>query len=103
MEKSGSRSYPRYYCSSSSSEFGLENRANPPYTFNGPNGATAKAGGTTGTGTDPAAAEMKRKKRIAGYNMLGTEGKLKASLRDTLNWIKTKVHIHHNTHRRYDL
>ncbi|KAL0351624.1 UNVERIFIED_CONTAM: hypothetical protein Scaly_1551100 [Sesamum calycinum] len=54
MEKS-CRSYCQY-----SSEFGFENRENP-YAFNGPN-----------MSNDP---EMKRKKRVAAYNMLATEGK----------------------------
>ncbi|KAL0323242.1 UNVERIFIED_CONTAM: hypothetical protein Sangu_1943500 [Sesamum angustifolium] len=72
MEKS--RSFPQ-----SSSEFGFEDRADP-YTFNGPSGK--------GPSSDP---EVKRKKRIAGYNMFTTEGKVKASVRESLKWIKTKI------------
>ncbi|KAI3464693.1 hypothetical protein Pfo_021356 [Paulownia fortunei] len=68
MEKS--RSYPHY-----SSEFGSERRTNP-YAFNGPN-----------TSNDP---EMKRKKRVAAYNMFTTEGKVKASVKESFKWIKTK-------------
>ncbi|KAL2232223.1 uncharacterized protein LOC105179276 [Sesamum indicum] len=69
MEKS-CRSYCQY-----SSEFGCENRENP-YAFNGPNASN-----------DP---EMKRKKRVAAYNMLATEGKVKASVKESFKWIKTK-------------
>ncbi|KAL0347446.1 UNVERIFIED_CONTAM: hypothetical protein Scaly_1760600 [Sesamum calycinum] len=58
MEKS--RSFPQ-----SSSEFGFEDRADP-YTFNGPSGK----GQAFGPSSDP---EVKRKKRIAGYNMFTTE------------------------------
>lgn len=68
MEKS--RSYPHY-----SSKFGSDNQTDP-YTFNGP------------SMNEP---EMKRKKRIAAYNMFTTEGKLKASMRESFKWIKTKI------------
>ncbi|KAL2241921.1 UNVERIFIED_CONTAM: hypothetical protein Sindi_0310100 [Sesamum indicum] len=64
---------------SRSSEFGFEDRTDP-YTFNGPRGK--------GPSSDP---EVKRKKRIAGYNMFTTEGKVKASVRESLKWIKTKI------------
>ncbi|KAI3460463.1 hypothetical protein Pfo_017126 [Paulownia fortunei] len=76
MEKS--RSFPQY-----SSEFGYENGTNP-YTFNGP----STKGQAFGTSNDP---EMKRKKRIAAYNMFTTEGKVKASVRESFKWIKTKI------------
>ncbi|PIN17756.1 hypothetical protein CDL12_09576 [Handroanthus impetiginosus] len=68
MEKS--RSYPNY-----SSEFGFKNRRNP-YAFNGPS-----------TSTDP---EMKRKKRVAAYNMFTKEAKVKESVKESFKWIKTK-------------
>ncbi|KAL1561138.1 hypothetical protein AAHA92_03879 [Salvia divinorum] len=69
MEKS--RSFPQY-------SPGLGYEAGPsPYSFNGPS-----------TSSDP---EMKRKKRIASYNMFTTEGKVKASMRGSFKWIKTKI------------
>lgn len=76
MEKS--RSFPHY-----SSEFGAENQSNP-YAFNGP----STKGQAFGASNDP---EMKRKKRIAAYNMFTTEGKVKASVRESFKWIKTKI------------
>ncbi|KAG8389826.1 hypothetical protein BUALT_Bualt01G0018800 [Buddleja alternifolia] len=75
-----SRSYPHY-----SSEFEFENRANP-YTFNGPSTKDQ----AFGTSNDP---EMKRKKRIATYNMFATEGKVKASVKESFKWIKTKFSL----------
>ncbi|PIN17755.1 hypothetical protein CDL12_09575 [Handroanthus impetiginosus] len=68
MEKSSS--YPNY-----SSEFGFKNRRNP-YAFNGPS-----------TSNDP---EMKRKKRVAAYNMFAKEAKVKASVNQSFKWIKAK-------------
>ncbi|EYU36830.1 hypothetical protein ABFS82_14G304200 [Erythranthe guttata] len=77
MEKS--RSYPRY-----SSQLGCEDQTNPySYTFNGPMGQM-----NSGTLNEP---EMKRKKRIAAYNLFTKEGKVKASVRDSFKWIKTKI------------
>ncbi|XAR62251.1 hypothetical protein NMG60_11016940 [Bertholletia excelsa] len=79
MEKS--RSLPEY-SSSYSCELGFRDRSNS-YTFNGP----SKKGQGFVSANDP---ELKRKKRIASYNMFTTEGKLKSSLRDSVKWIKTK-------------
>ncbi|KAL7208431.1 hypothetical protein ACSBR1_030222 [Camellia fascicularis] len=80
MEKS--RSFPKY-SSSYSGEFGFLDRSNS-YTFNGP-------GGTRGQGFTPSNdPELKRKKRIASYNMFATEGKLKSSVRESFKWIKSK-------------
>ncbi|KAL0365984.1 UNVERIFIED_CONTAM: hypothetical protein Sradi_3488500 [Sesamum radiatum] len=76
MEKS--KSFPQ-----SSSEFGFEDRTDQ-YTFNGPSWKAQ----AFGPSSDP---EVKRKKRIAGYNMFTTEGKVKASVRESLKWIKTKI------------
>ncbi|XP_059631539.1 uncharacterized protein LOC132274301 [Cornus florida] len=79
MEKS--RSFPEYY-SCDSGEFGFENRPNS-YAFNGPS--------TKGEGFAPSNdPELKRKKRIASYNMFTTEGKLKSTVRDSFKWVKTK-------------
>lgn len=76
MEKS--RSFPQY----SSAGFGYDQA--DPYSFNGP----STKGQSFGASNDP---EMKRKKRIAAYNMFSTEGKVKASVRESFKWIKTKI------------
>ncbi|KAF9602895.1 hypothetical protein IFM89_032635 [Coptis chinensis] len=75
MEKS--RSFPEYSASYSGGEFGFEDRSNSnnSYSFNGPKE------------TDP---ELKRKKRVASYNVFTTEGKVKSSVRNSFKWIKTK-------------
>ncbi|CAL5332947.1 hypothetical protein ACSBR2_001057 [Camellia fascicularis] len=80
MEKS--RSFPEYSCSYSG-EFEFGDRSNSSYTFNGP----SNKGEGFAPSNDP---ELKRKKRIASYNMFTTEGKLKSSLRDSFKWVKSK-------------
>ncbi|KAL6558912.1 hypothetical protein OROMI_019264 [Orobanche minor] len=35
--------------------------------------------------------EVRRRKRLAGYNMYATEAKLKSSLRSSFKWIKSKL------------
>lgn len=79
MEKS--KSFPEY-SSSYSGEFEFRERSNS-YNFNGP---CEKENGFA-TSSDP---ELKRKKRIASYNMYTTEGKLKSNVRNSLKWIKGK-------------
>jgi hypothetical protein len=37
------------------------------------------------------AAEMKRRRRVAGYKAYAVEGKVKASLRGGLRWIKANI------------
>nr|XP_009764165.1 PREDICTED: uncharacterized protein LOC104215926 [Nicotiana sylvestris] len=78
MEKS--RSYPQYSSSNYSGE--LQGDQSNVYTFNGP---TTKG---FAPANDP---EIKRKKRIAAYNMFTTEGKVKATVRESFKWIKTKL------------
>ncbi|CDP11432.1 unnamed protein product [Coffea canephora] len=80
MEKS--KSFPQY-SSSYSSEYGFQDQSNS-YIFNGP---STRGEGFTAS-NDP---ELKRKKRIAAYNMFTTEGKLKATVRESFKWIKTKL------------
>ncbi|KAK1553754.1 hypothetical protein Q3G72_003134 [Acer saccharum] len=75
MEKS--RSFPEY-SSSFSDEFGSNS-----YSFNGP----CNKGNGFATSNDP---ELKRKKRIASYNVFTMEGKVKSSVRNSFKWIKTK-------------
>ncbi|CAH2080552.1 unnamed protein product [Thlaspi arvense] len=71
MEKS--KSLGGYPCSYSEVRLGFEDRAKS-YSFNGPD-------------DNP---EVKRRKRVASYNMYTMEGKLKSSLRNSFKWIKSK-------------
>lgn len=66
-------SVPEY--SSSYYSFGYEDQ-NRSYNFNGPSSSS-----------DP---ELKRKRRVASYNVLTMEGKLKSSVRSSFKWIKNK-------------
>ena len=79
MEKS--KSFPEY-SSSFSGEFDFENRSTS-YNFNG---QRSNSNGFAAS-NDP---ELKRKKRIASYNVFTTEGKLKSSVRNSFKWIKSK-------------
>lgn len=79
MEKS--KSFPEY-SSSFSGEFDFDNQSNS-YIFNGP----SSKGNGFATSSDP---EIKRKKRIASYNVFTVENKLKSSVRNSFKWIKGK-------------
>ncbi|KAB5557334.1 hypothetical protein DKX38_008243 [Salix brachista] len=79
MEKS--KSFPQY-SSSFSGEFGFEDRPDS-YKFNGPR----QKGNGFATSSDP---ELKRRKRIASYNVFTVEGKLKSNVRNSFKWIKSK-------------
>ncbi|GMN48628.1 hypothetical protein TIFTF001_017789 [Ficus carica] len=79
MEKS--KSFPEY-SSAYSGEFGFQEQ-NTSYSFNGP---CQKGSGFT-TSSDP---ELRRKKRIAAYNVFTMEGKVKSSVRNSFKWIKSK-------------
>ena len=72
MEKS--KSFPEY-SSSYTNGFGYNKDQPRSYAFNGP---IASDG------------DMKRKKRIAEYNMFTTGTKLKSTVRDSFKWIKNK-------------
>ncbi|GJV29945.1 mediator of RNA polymerase II transcription subunit 8 [Tanacetum coccineum] len=78
MEKS--KSFPEY-SSSYTNGFGYNNKDDQPaarsYAFNGPTIASDDG-------------DMKRKKRIAEYNMFTTGTKLKSAVRDSFKWIKNK-------------
>lgn len=76
MEKS--KSFPDYVSAYSGGEFGFRERSNS-YNFNGPNNKGQND------------SELQRKKRIASYNVLTMEGKLKSSVRNSFKWIKTKL------------
>ncbi|KAL6962535.1 hypothetical protein U1Q18_037494, partial [Sarracenia purpurea var. burkii] len=80
MEKS--KSFPQY-SSSCSGEFGFGDRPNS-YAFNGP---TTNNGEGFAASNDP---DLKRKKRVASYNLFATERKLKSSLSHGFRWIKSK-------------
>ncbi|KAF3968233.1 hypothetical protein CMV_007855 [Castanea mollissima] len=81
MEKS--KSLPGY-SSSYSGEYGFrEQSSSNSYNFNGP----CQQGNGFATSTDP---ELKRKKRIASYNVFTMEGKLKSNVRSSFKWIKNK-------------
>ncbi|KAK2970911.1 hypothetical protein RJ640_012525 [Escallonia rubra] len=73
MEKC--KSFPDYSYSQIEIEarFGFEDRTKS-YSFNG-------------QGDNP---EVKRRKRVASYNMYSMEGKLKSSFRNSFKWIKNK-------------
>lgn len=75
------KSFPEY-SSSYSGEFGFRERSNS-YSFNGP----SEKGDGFAASSDP---ELKRKKRIASYNVFTMEGKVKSNVRNSLKWIKDK-------------
>ncbi|CAD6216550.1 unnamed protein product [Miscanthus lutarioriparius] len=53
-----------------------------------PVGRWLAAWSVLGLGGDPA--EMKRRRRVAGYKAYAVEGKVKASIRRGLRWMKAK-------------
>ncbi|OAY71259.1 hypothetical protein ACMD2_10273 [Ananas comosus] len=54
------------------------------YSFNGPSGTQDGFASSA----DP---ELKRKRRIAAYNVFAVEGRLKSSVRSGFKWIKSKL------------
>ncbi|XP_058070146.1 uncharacterized protein LOC131219155 [Magnolia sinica] len=81
MEKS--RSFPEYSSSYTGGRFDFDEQPNS-YSFNGP----INKGSGFASSSDP---ELKRKKRVASYNVFSAEGKLKSSVRSSFKWIKTKL------------
>ncbi|KAM0034200.1 hypothetical protein Hdeb2414_s0016g00494751 [Helianthus debilis subsp. tardiflorus] len=73
MEKS--KSFPNYSTPYMEARFAFEDR-NKSFSFNGPE--------------DRDNPELKRRKRVASYNMYTKEGKLKSSFRNSFKWIKNK-------------
>ncbi|PKI58051.1 hypothetical protein CRG98_021544 [Punica granatum] len=75
MEKN--KSFPAYSYSSAScsGEFEFQDHRSNSYSFNGPKNDNP---------------ELKRKRRIAAYNVFTMEGKLKSSVRNSVKWIKSK-------------
>ncbi|RAL46986.1 hypothetical protein DM860_017027 [Cuscuta australis] len=58
------------------------------FNFNGPSTKQQQGGdGGFAAATNP---ETKRKKRIASYKLLATEGKVKSTLRGSVKWFKSK-------------
>ncbi|KAJ9177711.1 hypothetical protein P3X46_012900 [Hevea brasiliensis] len=82
MEKS--KSFSAYSHAYSEIQLGFEERSKS-YSFNGP--ATGKID-ELAPSSNP---EMKRRKRVAQYNMYTMEGKLKSSFRNSFKWIKSKL------------
>ncbi|PON52269.1 hypothetical protein TorRG33x02_308860 [Trema orientale] len=83
MERS--KSLPGHYSSLyGDGRFGFEDRSKS-YSFNGP--SSQAADDEFASSGNP---EMKRRKRVAAYNMYAMEGKLKSSLRNSFKWIKSK-------------
>lgn len=80
MEKS--KSFNGYSAPYSEMRLGFEDRSKS-YSFNGPSNAP----GGLESSSNP---ELKRRRRVAGYNMYAMEGKLKSSLRSSFKWIKSK-------------
>ncbi|CAN4106789.1 unnamed protein product [Withania somnifera] len=81
MEKS--KSLSNYHSASYvESRFNIEERTYKSYSFNGGSGQNR---------------QVKRRKRVAGYNMYSMEGKLKTSLRNSFKWLKSKI-----TYNNYD-
>lgn len=81
MEKS--KTFPDQYYSSSNNSGEFEEDGPNNFSFNGP---SVKGDGFA-TSSDP---EIKRKKRVASYNVFTTEGKVKSTMRNSFRWIKTK-------------
>jgi hypothetical protein len=83
MEKS--KSFSGYYSTPYTdirSTFELDRSKS--FSFNGANG---NRDATLGASGNP---ELKRRKRVASYNMYAMEGKLKSSFRNSFKWIKSK-------------
>ncbi|KAG5019382.1 hypothetical protein JHK87_015237 [Glycine soja] len=84
MEKG--KPFSAYHHSSSYHDFraGLEDRTTS-YSFNGPRSGKRDLLATNGN------PELKRRKRVASYNMYTMEAKLKSSFRSSFKWIKNKL------------
>ncbi|EEF32132.1 conserved hypothetical protein [Ricinus communis] len=81
MEKS--KSFSGYSNPYSEIRLEFEDRSKS-YSFNGP--TTGKMDELASSGNP----EVKRRRRVAQYNMYTMEGKLKSSLRNSFKWIKSK-------------
>ena len=81
MEKSKSMADHYSYVKA---DYAFEDHHRPrAYSFNGPTNNGDDFGGSGNP-------EMKRKKRVASYNMYAMEGKLKSTFRNSFKWIKSK-------------
>ncbi|KAK4751943.1 hypothetical protein SAY87_020741 [Trapa incisa] len=82
MEKNKSFRAYSYSPASCSGEFELQDRRTEnSYIFNGP-----KTRGFASSSSP----KVKRKRRVAAYNVLTVEGKLKSSMMSSFKWIKNK-------------
>lgn len=79
MEKS--KSFPEYSSHTYSEARHKFDEQSKSYSFNGPNSKQETSGNP----------ELKRRKRVASYNMYTIEGKLKSSVRNSFKWIKGKL------------
>ncbi|KAG6767224.1 hypothetical protein POTOM_028417 [Populus tomentosa] len=85
MEKS--KSFSGYSNAYSEIRLGFEERSRS-YSFNGPAGKVDDI--ELESSGNP---ELKRRKRVAQYNMYTMEGKIKSSLRNSFKWIKSKLTV----------
>ncbi|CAN0865314.1 hypothetical protein LINGRAHAP2_LOCUS9197 [Linum grandiflorum] len=90
MEKS--RSFSGY---SEMRRMGFEHKSNS-YSFNG---GASDADASSSSSENP---EVKRRKRVAQYNVYSKEGKLKTSLRNSFKWIKSKFIEDYFHDRKFD-
>lgn len=76
MEKN--RSFPSAYSSAYSrpDQFDLQEHRSNSYSFNGPSVTNDS--------------ELKRKRRVAAYNVFTVERKIQSSVRNSFKWIKNK-------------
>ncbi|GLT63953.1 hypothetical protein SLA2020_364770 [Shorea laevis] len=84
MEKSKSFSGYNYSTPYTEIRSAFELDRSKSFSFNGAPGGNRDALGTSGN------PELKRRKRVASYNMYAMEGKLKSSFRNSFKWIKSK-------------
>ncbi|KAL4644111.1 hypothetical protein ACB092_02G140200 [Castanea dentata] len=82
MEKS--KSFPGHYSKSYSDILSAFDDRSKSYSFNGP--SVNNIDDLTNSGNP----EVKRRKRVAQYNMYTMEGKLKSSFRNSFKWMKRK-------------
>ena len=82
MEKS--KSFPGHYSNSYSDILSAFDDRSKSYSFNGPSVNNIDDFANSGN------PEVKRRKRVAQYNMYTKEGKLKSSFRNSFKWMKSK-------------
>ncbi|XP_035539079.1 uncharacterized protein LOC118343933 [Juglans regia] len=88
MERS--KSFSGYNTSTPYSDIrsGFEDRSKS-YSFNS-TPSNSSSGNIDRSASSSGNPELKRRKRVASYNMYAMEGKLKSSFRNSFKWIKSK-------------